>query len=75
MKGKFILTIGVLGMLALSSCKKDWNCTCKNIPFIGTFTTEHKDMNRIDANDECESNEKEYHDAGATGVECEISAK
>lgn len=75
MKFKLILSVGVLGLLALTSCKKDWNCTCSNIPFIGSNTTEHNDMTRSDAREECDANEKAFHNAGVTGVECEISAK
>lgn len=75
MKFKNVLFILGLAVITLASCKKDWNCTCSNVPVLGSTTTQHNDMNRMDANSECQANEDTFHDNGLTGVECSISAK
>ena len=53
MKGKVFLTLGVLGLLALSSCKKDWECKCEVLGTSQTMKT-IENKNRSDAREECE---------------------
>lgn len=75
MKIRFIAVIGLLSSLTLSSCKKDWNCNCENIPFVGTISTEHLDKTRSEAREECDENQDIYHDNGLGSVDCSISSK
>lgn len=54
---KKILTIGVFalfGVIALSSCKKDWTCTCTVNGVTGTAAT-YKDTKKSDAKASCDS--------------------
>jgi len=75
MKNKAAIALMGIGLLFMTSCKKDWNCVCNNVPIIGTVTTEHLEMNRIDATEECDAREENYHENSLNGVSCSVSAQ
>ena len=53
MKKILLPVIAVLMMTAMSSCKKDWTCTCT---IMGDTTTEtYTNVSRSDAKEKCEA--------------------
>ena len=48
-----IAVVGVFGVLALGSCKKDYKCECKIEGM--TYTYDLKDVKKKDAKDACNS--------------------
>lgn len=57
-----------VGLIAFSSCKKDWTCTCTS-SIGGSSSTTIQDMTKSDAKAECDGG-----DASALGVtvDCEL---
>jgi len=71
MKSKVTLAIGLFGMLALTSCKKDWECDCTITAGAETATTqtELKDASKSDAEEWCDGLELNSF------YNCSLSAK
>mgnify|MGYP006127977581 CR=1 FL=1 len=68
-----VAAFAVLGMVALSSCKKDWTCSCLvNGADAGSVTIEDETKNN--AKDECDEGDTSISIFGTTLVtECEIN--
>ncbi|MBM3451785.1 MAG: hypothetical protein FJX84_01455 [Bacteroidetes bacterium] len=66
---KKIMLFGVLGLLTLASCKKDWTCKCTESVGGNSSSVIIEDMTRADAKAECDEG-----DASALGitVDCEL---
>jgi hypothetical protein len=47
-----------LALLGLSSCKKDWTCTCKSLGY--TIPVTIKDKTHKDAKIDCDNSENTY---------------
>lgn len=75
MKKRATIALMGIGILFMTSCKKDWNCVCNNVPILGAVTTEHEEMTRIEATEECDATEESYHENSLTGVSCSLSAQ
>lgn len=72
MKVKLILSVVAVSFLALTSCKKDWNCTCK----AGGFSIDAetiKDETKNNAEAECDDIEADAQSSFGSGVNCSIN--
>lgn len=64
---KSALILGGLGIIVLSSCKKDFTCECANVPSAGeTFNIPMNDMKKKDAKQACENAQTTYVIASPT---------
>lgn len=56
-----VIGIAVVGMIALSSCKKEYNCECRTGQETAIITTtKMKNKNLIDAQAACANKSTEY---------------
>lgn len=56
MKKVLVLGVAIVGLAAMTSCKKDYTCS---VTFLGTtISSDHKDVSKSDAKDLKESCEK-----------------
>lgn len=72
MKVKLILSVLAVSFLGLTSCKKDWNCTCK----VGGFSVDaetYKDETKNNAKSKCADYEAEAQESFGSGVSCTIN--
>lgn len=76
MKGKFMFALAAVGMLALTSCKKDWNCDCEYTVDGTTLEggVEIQDASKSDAEDTCDSFETTSSAAGQSW-DCTLTEK
>jgi uncharacterized membrane protein len=72
MKVKLILSVMAVSFLALTSCKKDWNCTCKAGGFSLDAET-YKDETKNNAESKCADFETEAQNSFGSGVNCSIN--
>lgn len=71
MKVKLILSLAVVSLLALSSCKKDYNCVC-SYAGISADSELYTDVTKGDAESRCEDYEAEVQQA-VSGISCTIN--
>lgn len=71
---KYILPLFAVGLLAFSSCTKDWTCQCDGtfLGFAGTESEEYKDMKRSDAKTECDNLETNVNKVPGTEATCKL---
>ena len=72
MKVKLILSVAAISLLALTSCKKDWNCTCKS----GGFSVDaemYEDETKKNAESKCADYEEDAQASFGSGVSCSIN--
>jgi len=65
MKKLFVVAAVILTVASLSSCKKDYNCTCKG-DTMGTLVVPLNDYSNKDAEDACTSAETTYKNGDPT---------
>ncbi len=71
MKKKVILLSVVCATLSVASCRKDYSCECKNIPYVGTTVTPLGKMSKKDAKSTC-SNIQNGYMSTSKSISCEI---
>lgn len=75
---KLVLAIAALGLVSLTSCKKEYTCSCttfSNAPGFTATTVEGKTdkMKKSDAKTKCEAGSSSTTAGGYTsGAKCEI---
>ncbi|HNW89703.1 MAG TPA: hypothetical protein PKN48_08555 [Bacteroidales bacterium] len=70
MKKFFMIAVVALVFASLTSCKKDYTCTCTGST-MGTITLPLTNATSKDAKDACDASQVTYRNADAT-VNCEI---
>lgn len=71
MKVKLILSVLAVSLLALTSCKKDYNCVCSYGGFSAESET-YTDVTKSDAESRCDEYEAEVQQS-ASGITCSIN--
>lgn len=74
MKKVSIFAVALVGVFAMSSCKKDYTCNCTYTNFDGevvTVPTEIPDSKKKDAEDACDAASATYALLGS-GASCEL---
>lgn len=71
---KFVLFVAAVATLGLTSCKKDWTCTC-NYPDEPETSYEIKDQTKKDAEATCEGKASVGGVTFTTGSYCSTTKK
>lgn len=80
MKGKFMFALAAVGMLALTSCKSDWDCECE---FTNPVTDDTEsaiagtiqDATESDAEEVCDDLESLGNTGGIDDYSCTLTEK
>lgn len=70
---KKVMFIGVVGMVLLSSCKKDWTCICTS-GSTSAVAENYSNLSKKDAEKECADVQALANSFGGN-VSCDIEAK
>lgn len=71
----FIATIALAGLLGMTSCKKDYTCTCTTDLGGGISSTKAHDLDNQtynDANEACDRFEADANDGGLGTTNCHL---
>jgi len=74
MKKSIFLSVGVIAVLSLGSCKKDYTCTCTTVIGTGSGTQSHSVDNSTypDAKNTCDNYETQANNSLPGGTTCHL---